>query len=188
MKNKRSNEQNQQDPVLQDAFNPFSSLIKHPLLKESFRVEWVRLGEVLDYEQPTKYIVNSTNYDNAHKTPVLTAGQTFILGYTNETQGVYLATPERPCIIFDDFTTSFHWVDFAFKVKSSAIKILTLKKPVQINFKFVFYAMQCIRFNPTQHERHWIKRCANFPIPLPPLPIQEKIIRVLDPLSALAGG
>ncbi|WP_163566222.1 restriction endonuclease subunit S, partial [Helicobacter suis] len=171
---------------LKDGLNPPTSLIKHPLLKESFRVEWVRLGEVLDYEQPTKYIVNSTSYDDAHKTPVLTAGQTFILGYTNETQGVYLATPERPCIIFDDFTTSFHWVDFAFKVKSSAIKILTLKEPLQINFKFVFYAMKCIRFNPTQHERHWIKRCANFPIPLPPLPIQEKIASILDQLQALS--
>ncbi|WP_163555744.1 restriction endonuclease subunit S [Helicobacter suis] len=168
--------------------NDILSLIKHPLLKESFRVEWVRLGEVLGYEQPTKYIVDSKDYDDTHKTPVLTAGQTFILGYTNETQGIYLATPERPCIIFDDFTTSFHWVDFAFKVKSSAIKILTPKEPVQVNFKFVFYAMKCVRFKPVQHQRYWIKEYANFLIPLPPLPIQEKIIRVLDPLSALAGG
>jgi type I restriction enzyme S subunit len=42
-------------------------------------VEFKELGEVLDYEQPTKYLVNSTNYDNSYTTPVLTAGQTFIL-------------------------------------------------------------------------------------------------------------
>ena len=41
--------------------------------------EMVELGEVLDYEQPTKYIVNSVDYDDKYKIPVLTAGQTFIL-------------------------------------------------------------------------------------------------------------
>ena len=38
-----------------------------------------KLGEVLDYEQPGKYIVNSKNYSGDYKTPVLTAGKTFIL-------------------------------------------------------------------------------------------------------------
>ncbi len=91
-------------------------------------VELKELGEVLDYEQPTKYIVKSTDYEDGHKTPVLTAGQSFILGYTKETDGIYKASKENPTIIFDDFTTSFHWVDFEFKVKSSAMKMLRPKK------------------------------------------------------------
>ncbi|MRU34798.1 type I restriction endonuclease subunit R, partial [Xylella fastidiosa subsp. multiplex] len=41
------------------------------------------LGELLDYEQPGKYLVASTASDNSYWTPVLTAGQTFILGYTD---------------------------------------------------------------------------------------------------------
>ena len=84
-------------------------------------VEFVELNEVLDYEQPTKYIVKSTNYDDSYTIPVLTAGQSFVLGYTNEDFGIYKASPDSPVIIFDDFTTSFHWVDFNFKVKSSAM-------------------------------------------------------------------
>ena len=72
------------------------------LLKNE-KVEWKKLGEVIDYEQPTKYIVNSTQYDDKFKTPVLTAGQTFILGYTNEIEGIYKASKEDPVIIFDDF-------------------------------------------------------------------------------------
>ena len=71
-------------------------------------VEYKELGDVLDYEQPTKYIVESTSYHNDHETPVLTAGQSFILGYTDETAGIYEASKEIPVIIFDDFTTSFH--------------------------------------------------------------------------------
>ena len=86
-----------------------------------------KLGEVLKYEQPGAYIVDSTDYDDSFETPVLTAGQSFILGYTNETDGIKYASPSNPVIIFDDFTTSSHFVDFPFKVKSSAMKLLTLK-------------------------------------------------------------
>ena len=109
-------------------------------------VQFVKLGEVLDYEQPTKYQVKSKKYDHSHTTPVLTAGQSFVLGYTNETDGLYEANENNPVIIFDDFTTSFHWVNFPFKVKSSAMKILTLLKNVKADFRYIFYAMKCINY------------------------------------------
>lgn len=76
---------------------------------------------ILEYEQPTKYIVHDTNYKPTYKTPVLTAGKSFILGYTNETDNIF---DDLPVIIFDDFTTESKFVDFSFKVKSSAMKIL----------------------------------------------------------------
>ena len=89
-----------------------------------FEGEWEgkKLEELLDYEQPTKYIVNSTQYNDSFKIPVLTAGQSFILGYTNEEHGIRIADKNNPVIIFDDFTTSSHLVDFSFKIKSSAMK------------------------------------------------------------------
>ena len=80
-------------------------------------IKMFELGELLDFEQPTKYIVKSTKYDNKNKTPVLTAGKTFILGYTNETEGVF--EKNLPVIIFDDFTTAIKFVNFSFKVKIS---------------------------------------------------------------------
>ena len=92
-----------------------------------------KLGDVLLYEQPTKYIVESTDYSNEYKIPVLTAGQSFILGYTNETENIYT---DVPVIIFDDFTTSVQYVDFPFKVKSSAMKILTANNA---NLKYLYY-------------------------------------------------
>lgn len=142
-------------------------------------VEFKPLGDLLDYEQPTKYIVCSTEYDNNYKTPVLTAGQSFILGYTDETEGVFPASKEKPVIIFDDFTTSFHWVDFPFKVKSSAMKIL-YPKTKSVNFKYIHYAMQCIGFVPGEHTRYWISKYSRFTIPIPPLEVQEEIVRILD--------
>ena len=93
-------------------------------------VRFEKLDDILGYEQPGPYIVESTDYDNSYVTPVLTAGQSFILGYTNETKGIYKASKDNPVIIFDDFITSFHWVDFDFKVKSSAMKMLKPSKMV----------------------------------------------------------
>jgi len=148
-------------------------------------VEYKELGKVLDYEQPNKYIVKSTIYNDNHKTPVLTAGQSFILGYTNETDGIYKASKENPVIIFDDFTTSFHWVDFEFKVKSSAMKMLRPKKDVKVIFKFVYYAMRCILYSPQDHARQWISQYSTFLIPVPPLPVQEEIVNILDKFTEL---
>ncbi len=141
-------------------------------------VEYKKLENCLDYEQPTKYIVKSTEYNNLYETPVLTAGQSFILGYTDETDGIYRADKGNPVIIFDDFTTSFHWVDFDFKVKSSAMKILKPKD--NICFRYVFYAMDCIKFKPSTHTRHWISLYSQFEIPFPPTEIQQKIVDMLD--------
>ena len=72
----------------------------------------------MDYEQPQAYIVESTEYSDMYDTPVLTAGKSFIIGYTNEQEGI---CRDVPVIIFDDFTTDSKYVDFPFKVKSSAI-------------------------------------------------------------------
>ena len=117
--------------------------------------EWKEytLGELLQYEQPTAYIVKSTDYNDNYKTPVLTAGKTFILGYTNERQGVY---DELPVIIFDDFTTASQYVNFKFKVKSSAMKILKANAGLVLP-KFVFYRMQIIKFDASTHKRYWIQ-------------------------------
>ncbi|MEK7382919.1 MAG: restriction endonuclease subunit S, partial [Elusimicrobiota bacterium] len=134
-------------------------------------VEFKPLGDLLDYEQPGEYLVKSTTYDDSHPTPVLTAGQTFILGHTDETDGIYPASKKQPVIIFDDFTTAFKWVDFPFKAKSSAMKMLTPHPQAQIDFKFVYYAMLCIRFTPQNHARHWISQYSTFMVPVPPLEI-----------------
>ena len=147
-------------------------------------VEYKKLGEVLGYEQPSKYIVKSTDYDDSYSTPVLTAGQSFILGYTNETDGIYSASKSNPTIIFDDFTTSFHWVDFDFKVKSSAMKMLR-PKSADIDFRYVYFAMSCIKFVPQDHARHWISKYSLFEIPVPPLPVQHEIVRILDNFTSL---
>jgi type I restriction enzyme S subunit len=147
-------------------------------------VEFVKLGDVLNYEQPTKYIVKCKDYQNEGM-PVLTAGQTFILGYTDETNGIYEASRENPVIIFDDFTTSFHWVDFNFKVKSSAMKMLRVSSEREVSFRFVYYVMKCIKYQTLEHSRQWISKYSQIEIPLPPIEVQTEIVRILDKFTSL---
>ncbi len=148
-------------------------------------VEFRKLGEVLEYDQPNQYCVTSKEFDKSYPTPVLTAGKTFILGYTNEKDNIYQASKSSPVIIFDDFTTATQWVDFPFKVKSSAMKILLPKNPT-INIRFIFFYMQTIPYNISgEHTRQWISRYSQLEVPIPPLEIQQEIVKILDQFSLL---
>ena len=149
-------------------------------------VEWKPLWEVVDYEQPTKYLVASKNYDDKFDTPVLTAGKTFILGYTDETEGIYKASGS-PVIIFDDFTTANKWVDFDFKVKSSAMKIITSKNEQDVLLKYVYYWLNTLPnlLTDGDHKRQWISNFSNKEIPIPLLEIQQKIVKILDKFTEL---
>lgn len=147
-------------------------------------VKHCTLDSIIRFEQPTKYIVKSTRYNDDYKTPVLTAGQTFILGYTDELENIYEASKENPVIIFDDFTGAFKWVDFPFKVKSSAMKILK-EIPDKILLRYVYYQMSKISFSSNEHKRLWISIYSQFRIPIPPLDVQYEIVRILDNFSEL---
>lgn len=147
-------------------------------------VQQVELREVLKHEQPGKYQVQSTNYDPDAPTPVLSPGKGFVLGYTYEKDGIFPASAESPVIIFDDFTTNFHWVDFPFKVKSSAMKMLHINSELA-NFRFVYWAMKSIAYRPSEHARQWIQTYSKLQIPLPPPEVQEQVVASLDMFTDL---
>ncbi|HBE5982460.1 TPA: restriction endonuclease subunit S [Escherichia coli] len=162
-------------------------------LLDGVKVEWLPLGEITKYEQPTKYLVKATDYHDTYTIPVLTAGKTFILGYTNETHGIYQAS-KAPVIIFDDFTTANKWVDFDFKAKSSAMKMVTSCDDNKTLLKYVYYWLNTLpsEFAEGDHKRQWISNYSQKKIPIPcpdnpekSLAIQSEIVRILDKFSAL---
>ena len=136
------------------------------------------LGELLPFEQPTAYIVKSTDYSDAYATPVLTAGKSFILGKTNETDGIF---DQLPVIIFDDFTTATQFVNFRFKVKSSAMKILHINTDLVIP-KYIFYRLQIIQFDHSTHKRYWIQSYSKIKVLIPPLDEQSRIVAHIEEL------
>lgn len=134
------------------------------------------LEEVIDYEQPANYLVSSSDYHPSFKTPVLTAGKSFILGYTNESEGIF---ENVPVIIFDDFTTESKYVDFPFKAKSSAMKILKPNNALVLT-KYAYFLMQTLEIDHDNHQRYWISTVSKKQILLPPLAEQKKIIERIE--------
>ena len=129
---------------------------KQEIIPKNWQIK--KISDLLDYERPDKYIVKSTAYSDKYKTPVLTANKSFVLGFTDEDFGIY---DNVPVIIFDDFTTDSKYVDFPFKVKSSAIKILKAKNK-NVNLKFVYEKIKSIKFPVGNHKRYYISEYQNF--------------------------
>lgn len=143
-------------------------IIEQKTIPKGWQIKQIK--DLLDFERPDNYIVKSESYSPKNKIPVLTANKSFILGYTDEDFGVY---KNIPAIIFDDFTADSKFVDFPFKVKSSAIKILKSKENVDL--RFVFELMKFINFSVANHKRHYISQYQNLEVAVPPY-LEQKII------------
>ena len=135
------------------------------------------ISDVLCYEQPQPYIVENTEY-TAEGTPVLTANKAFVLGYTSETNGIY---DKGDCIIFDDFTLDCKYVDFPYKIKSSAIKILTAKNKEILRYTFEF--LKYLDLSTEEHKRHYIAETQNQEFILPTEQIVKTIAHIFSTLS-----
>lgn len=154
--------------VLESIFSPNSSY-------KSYYENDFNLGDILEYEQPAPYIVDNTDYNDNFDTPVLTPGKTFILGYTDEKDGIYRADKENKVIIFDDFTTASRLVDFDFKVKSSAMKILHISDTSKFDIDYIFYLLQTINIIVDTHKRFWISEYASLKVKIHTFDEQVKI-------------
>jgi type I restriction enzyme S subunit len=148
----------------------------------SFRRGWKpkKLAELLQYQRPDEFVVKSDNYFEKGETAVLTANKSFILGYTNEKFGVY---DNPPAIIFDDFTCDSKYVDFDFKVKSSAVKILTPRN-VDASLRFIYEQMRLIRFRIGEHKRYYISEYQHIDLLIPEFEEQIAIAEVLRDMDA----
>lgn len=157
------------------------STIRHTLFTEidKSNAETKRIKDILDYEQPTKYIVENTDYQNdISLIPVLTANKAFVLGYTSENYGIY---DKGDCIIFDDFTMDLKYVNFPFKVKSSAIKILTSGS--NVNIKYVFEYLSFLDLTSSDHKRHYISEVESMPMYIPEVEVQNSLSSLFTALD-----
>ena len=153
--------------------------IRFPEFREQTGWEVEFLSNILDYERPDNFIVETETYGE-EGIPVLTANKSFILGYTRESTGIYV---NLPVIIFDDFTTDKKYVDFPFKVKSSAIKILHTKHTDIL--RFIYELMNQITFEAKEHKRYYISTYQRIQVPLPKEEEQQKIADCLSSLDDL---
>lgn len=158
-----------------DTLSSQKKQIRNLIFKDIHKNANCCIQDYVIYEQPQKYIVHSTDYLSYGKdyTPVLTANQSFILGYTLEKDGIY---EKGDCIIFDDFTNENKYVDFPFKVKSSALKILQTKEGLML--KFFYEYLQFLNFESTDHKRHYLSEVAVTDISVPNLKEQTFVCKI----------
>lgn len=140
-------------------------------------VEYKRVEEVCK-TLTSKLKIKSINYLKDGKYPIIDQGQEFIGGYTNEPK----VFPKAEYIIFGDHTCSLKYVNFSFAQGADGIKVIIAKKEM-IQSKYLYYCMTNIKLK-SNYERHWAKMKKSM-IPLPPLPVQEEIVRILDHFSSL---
>ena len=170
-----------QNKIIEDLKKLKSAIRKKifSLLKDEYTKSF-EINQLLDYEQPTAYIVANDEYStDTSLTPVLTANKGFILGYTDEKFGIY---QKGECIIFDDFTMDAKYVSFPFKVKSSAIKILTAKP--NVNLRFMFEYLSYWELKSEEHKRHYISEIASLVIELPSKERQSIIASLMTSLNS----
>ena len=169
-----------QNKIIEDLKKLKSAIRKKifSLLKDEYTKSF-EINQLLDYEQPTAYIVANDEYStDTRLTPVLTANKGFILGYTDEKNGIY---QKGACIIFDDFTMDAKYVSFPFKVKSSAIKILTAKP--NVNLRFMFEYLSYWELKSEEHKRHYISEISPLVIELPSKEKQNIIALLMTSLN-----
>ncbi|WP_407932883.1 restriction endonuclease subunit S [Dysgonomonas sp. PF1-23] len=163
-------------PLIKDPLS-FGSTIRNKIFEKIRKSDFKKLEirDLLEHEQPTKYIVENVDYsENPTLIPVLTANKAFVLGYTDEQYGVY---DKGDCIIFDDFTMDMKYVKFSFKVKSSAIKILTPKP--EINLRYMFEYFSYLSLSSNEHKRHYISEVEDIKVSVPDVEKQNSIARLL---------
>lgn len=121
-------------------------------------------------------------YKSVGTFPIIDQGQDFIVGYTNDKEKTI---KEGSYIVFGDHTEAIKYVDFAFAQGADGIKIL--KTDIErIIPKYFYYSLNNFYIKTGRYTRHFsFLRITS--IPIPPLPIQQEIVTILDTFTALDG-
>lgn len=123
--------------------------------------------------------LNKKDYMLTGKYPIIDQGHKFIIGYTNDNDSIL---KKSEYVIFGDHTREVKYVNFAFAQGADGVKIL--KTINNIIPKFLYYLLLNIKIENRGYNRHWTL-VTEIKIPVPPLPVQEEIVRILDTFSEL---
>jgi len=142
-------------------------------------VEYIPLGEVLKNNNAPNSISKKYYKENGD-IPIIDQSQVYIAGYTDDESAV---PPILPCIIFGDHTRVVKYADRKFAQGDSGTKVF-IPVTEDLNTKYIYYAFCNIDIPSRGYNRHWTI-AKNIKIPIPPLPVQQEIVRILDNFTEL---
>lgn len=142
-------------------------------------VEYVKLGEVCKTITPPAKL-KTNQYQSSGPYMIIDQGQDYCAGYTDN-ENVLLPADEY--VLYGDHTCSVKYVNKRFAQGADGLKILKFKE--NCNTKYLYYALSNYNIQSREYKRHWLQ-AKEIQIPLPPLPIQEAIVEILDNFSRLS--
>ena len=112
--------------------------------------------------------------------PIVSQEEELISGYWNNAADVFHA--ERPLVVFGDHTRVLKYVDFDFVLGADGVKILL---PIEdLRAKFLYYYLKWYNVPNLGYSRHY-KLLKDITLPIPPISIQESIVRELDAIHGI---
>jgi type I restriction enzyme S subunit len=146
-------------------------------------VEFKELGDIIEKVKGANRNLPKSKIKIEGKTPVYTQGANQKPdGYTDE---LNLSIEEVPVILYGDHTNVLKWITHKFIIGADGVKIIKVKDDSILLDKFLFYCLKEGIVNiPNGYARHFAE-LRKMQIPLPPLPIQQKIVTILDKFTSL---
>ena len=141
-------------------------------------VEYKKLGDLCKTIVPPKKL-EKNDYLKDGNFPIIDQGQKYIIAYTND-ESVTLKSDSY--IIFGDHTLEIKYFEGIFAQGADGIKIL--KSMPEVIPRFLYFAMCSYRIPSEGYKRHWSKMKTVL-VPVPPLPVQQEIVRILDNFTEL---
>lgn len=115
--------------------------------------------------------------------PIVDQSEDYIAGYWNNPEDIFKVT--KPVVIFGDHTRNIKYVDFDFVLGADGVKILLPND--KWNTRFFYYLLKSIDIRNLGYSRHF-KELKDKKIPLPPMSVQEEIVKELDAYQAIIDG
>ena len=141
-------------------------------------VKYMPLGEVCrSIAAPKK--LQKKDYQTSGLYPIIDQGKAYIIGYTDDQTALL---PKNDYVLFGDHTREIKFVNFAFAQGADGLKILLAKHNALP--RYLYYCLLNLSIPSRGYNRHW-SIVSELSIPLPPVAIQEEIVRILDAFANL---
>ena len=124
--------------------------------------------------------VKKNEYKSKGKIPIVSQEIEKISGYYDDFDK---NIPKDKYICFGDHSEHIKFIDFPFVQGADGLKIIKANN-ANINAKFIFYAISNNYNRYNNYERHFKYLC-QVNIPIPPIEVQNEIVRILDNFTEL---
>lgn len=125
--------------------------------------------------------IKRNDYQSIGTTPIVSQDQEFISGYCNLMDK---NIPKGQYVCFGDHSEHIKYVDFLFVQGADGLKIMKIDN-LSILPKYFYYSIDNFYKRRNNYERHF-KYLTDTIIPIPPLEIQQEIVRILDHFTELS--